>query len=330
MSSAFAAMESEAPPSSEAAPRRRDPARVALRSICRGSARHGSLACAPCRTPCSGRCARSARCSRTDGPGFGAPARGLHPVRPRLRALARVRAGRRGDGAAARARRRARRARARHLPRARGAGLGARRARLRHGGGEVHVLPVPVHDHVRVRDLGLHLAPRGLHAAAQLPLRDVHAGRARATSSTRRRRRGCSPRRTSSTRSRARRSTSRARSSSSSATRTRRCRACTPRRRSSSASTGVLVARHLLVRADLGALPGARRLLDRRDGQPLLPRRRRRRGRPGVAVDARDRAAPPPGLVARAALRDRSPAGTDRSSTQAAERPSAGCDLPTR
>ena len=41
-------------------------------------------------------------------------------------------------------------------------------------------------------------------------------------------------RRTSSTRSRARRSTSRARSSSSSATPTRRCRACTRRRRSSS------------------------------------------------------------------------------------------------
>ncbi len=44
--------------------------------------------------------------------------------------------------------------------------------------------------------------------------------------------------------------------------------------------TGVLVARHLRREARVGGLSRRGAVLDRRDGQPLLPRRGRRRGRP--------------------------------------------------
>ena len=52
---------------------------------------------------------------------------------------------------------------------------------------------------------------------------------------------------------------------------------------------------------DLGALSGPRRVLDRGDGQSLLPRRRRRRRGADRGGDARDHPAPPQGLVDRAA-----------------------------
>ena len=115
------------------------------------------------------------------------------------------------------------------------AALGARRARLRHGGGEVHLLPVPVHDHVRLRALGLRAQALRLHAAAQRPLRDVHARAARlhplpdgaaADAARRGLRRSAAEQR---------RSTRAASSSRSSAIPTRPCRACTPPPRSSSA-----------------------------------------------------------------------------------------------
>ena len=122
-----------------------------------------------------------------------------------------------------------------------------------------------------------------LHAAAQRPLRDVHARAARlhplpdgaAAAAARRGLRRSAARR--------RRSTRAASSSRSSATPTRPCRACTRRTAILVGATGVLVTRHLLVRAHLGALSRARRLLDRGHGQPLLPRRDRRRGRPGAS-----------------------------------------------
>ena len=139
-----------------------------------------------------------------------------------------------------------------------------------------------------------------LHAAAQRASSRRSCSRCPATSSTRRRRRGCCPTRASSTRCRRRRSTS----SGILVTLFGNPYAAMPSLHTATAilvgSTGVLVTRHLLVRLMWAFYPGARRLLDRRHGQPLLPRRDRRRGHPGRRADDRDHAASPQGLVARA------------------------------
>ena len=234
--------------------------------------------------------------------GARAPARGLHPVRPRLRALARVRAGRRADGAPARARRRARRARARHLRGARGAATGrstrpasswtwrssptssaSSRSRsafviwvyirrheayalLRNCLFATFMLAVPGYIFYPTAPPRL-LAVGGLHRPARE--RDAQpAGHAREA-----------------VRQPLRGDAEPAHRDGDPGRHHRRARGAAPRRA-----------------RDLGALPGARALLDRGHGQPLLPRRGRRRwacwrSRVTIVLDA----APPPGLVARAA-----------------------------